>query len=83
MGCAVMAGELLLFVLAGFMFVIEMLTSLMQKYYYKLTGGKRIFRMAPLHHHFERGDKPWSEKKIVVVFTAVSLAFCILAYFGI
>ena len=83
MGCAVMAGELLLFVLAGFMFVIEMLTSLMQKYYYKLTGGKRIFRMAPLHHHFERGEKPWSEKKIVVVFTAVSLAFCILAYFGI
>ena len=83
MGCAVMAGELLLFVLAGFMFVIEMLTSLMQKYYYKLTGGKRIFRMAPLHHHFERGEKPWSEKKIVLVFTAVSLAFCILAYFGI
>ena len=83
MGCAVIAGELLLFVLAGFMFVIEMLTSLAQRLYYKISHGKRLFRMAPLHHHFERGEKPWSEKKIVVVFSAVSLVFCVLAYFGI
>lgn len=83
MGCAVIAGELLLFVLAGFMFVVEMLTSLAQRLYYKISHGKRLFRMAPLHHHFERGEKPWSEKKIVVVFSAVSLVFCVLAYFGI
>ncbi len=82
MGCAVAAGELLLFVLAGFMFVIEMLTSFIQRLYFKLSHGKRLFRMAPLHHHFERGDRPWSERKIVVVFAAVSLAFCVLAYFG-
>ncbi len=83
MGCAVLSGELLLFVLAGFLFVIEMLTSLMQRLYYKLTHGKRIFRMAPLHHHFQKLDKPWHEVKIVAVFTVVSILLCALAYFGI
>ena len=82
MGYATMAGELLIFVLAGFMFVIEMLTSLIQRLYFKMTHGKRLFRMAPLHHHFERGEHPWSEVKIVVVFSTVSLVFCILAWLG-
>ena len=80
MGCGIMAGELLLFVLAGFMFVIEMLSSLLQRVYFKLTHGKRIFKMAPLHHHFEKCD--WSEVKIVTVFTVVSAVFCILAFLG-
>lgn len=80
MGCAVMAGELLLFVLAGFMFVIEMLSSLLQRIYYKLSHGKRIFKMAPLHHHFEKCG--WKEVRIVVVFSLASLAFCVLAWLG-
>ncbi len=80
MGCAVMAGELLLFVLAGFMFVIEMLSSLLQRVYYKLSHGKRIFKMAPLHHHFEKCG--WKEVKIVVVFSLVSALFCLLAWLG-
>jgi phospho-N-acetylmuramoyl-pentapeptide-transferase len=80
MGCAILSGELLLFVLAGFMFVIEMLSSLLQRLYYKLTHGKRIFKMAPLHHHFEKCG--WSEVKIVTVFTVVSAIFCILAFLG-
>ena len=80
MGCAILEGELLLFVLAGFMFVIEMLSSLLQRVYYKLSHGKRIFKMAPLHHHFEKCD--WSEVEIVTVFTIVSAVFCILAFFG-
>lgn len=80
MGCAVMAGELLLFVLAGSMFVIEMLSSLLQRVYYKLTHGKRIFKMAPLHHHFEKCG--WKEVKIVLVFSLVSLVFCVLAWLG-
>jgi phospho-N-acetylmuramoyl-pentapeptide-transferase len=80
MGCGIMAGELLLFVLAGFMFVIEMLSSLLQRLYYKLSHGKRIFKMAPLHHHFEKCG--WSEVKIVTVFTVVSAIFCILAFLG-
>jgi phospho-N-acetylmuramoyl-pentapeptide-transferase len=80
MGCAILSGELLLFVLAGFMFVIEMLSSLLQRLYYKLSHGKRIFKMAPLHHHFEKCG--WSEVEIVTVFTIVSAVFCILAFFG-
>ncbi len=83
MGCALLAGELLLFVLAGFMFVIEMLTSFIQRFYFKLTHGKRLFRMAPIHHHFQKLPKPWHEVKIVAVFATVSLIFCVLAYFGI
>ena len=80
MGCAILSGELLLFVLAGFMFVIEMLSSLLQRVYFKLTHGKRIFKMAPLHHHFEKCG--WGEVTIVAVFTAVSAVFCILAFLG-
>ena len=80
MGCGIMAGELLLFVLAGFMFVIEMLSSLLQRTYYKLTHGKRIFKMAPLHHHFEKCG--WKETDIVWVFTLVSLVFCAAAWLG-
>lgn len=80
MGTAVMVGQLLLFVLAGFMFVIEMLSSLLQRVYYKISGGKRIFKMAPLHHHFEKCG--WKEGKIVAVFSLVSALFCLLALLG-
>ncbi len=82
MGCGIFAGELLLFVLAGFLFVIEMLTSFIQRFYFKLTHGKRLFRMAPIHHHFQKLPKPWHEVKIVIVFTLVSVIFCTLAYLG-
>ena len=80
MGTAVMVGELLLFVLAGFMFVIEMLSSLLQRLYFKISGGKRIFKMAPLHHHFEKCG--WKERDIVFLFTFVSMIFCLLAWLG-
>ena len=86
MGCAIMAGELILFVLAGFMFVIEMLSSLLQRVYYKLSHGKRIFKMAPFHHHLEKGGwtgKMWKEKEIFTLFTVVSLIFAILSFIGI
>ncbi len=79
MGCGVLVGELLLFVLAGFMFVIEMLSSFIQIIGYKLTK-KRIFKMAPLHHHFEKCG--WKEVAIVLVFTLVSVGFCVLAFLG-
>ncbi len=80
MGCAVAEGELLLFVLAGFVFVMDMLTSLIQRYYYKLTHGKRLFKMAPVHHHFEKCG--WKEVQIVALFAFVSLLFCALAFIG-
>ena len=80
MGCGVMAGELILFVLAGFVFVLDMLSSLLQRVYYKLTHGKRIFKMAPVHHHFEKCG--WKEVQIVLLFAGVSALFCVLAYIG-
>lgn len=78
MGCAVMAGELLLFVLAGFVFVLDMLSSLIQRYYFKLTHGKRLFKMAPFHHHLEKCG--WREGQIVALFAGVSVLFCLLAF---
>lgn len=80
MGCSVMAGELVIFVIAGFVFVLDMLSSLLQRVYYKLTHGKRIFKMAPVHHHFEKCG--WNEVQIVLLFVGVSLIFCVLAWFG-
>ena len=81
MGCAIMEGQLLIFVLAGFMFVIEMLSTLLQVTFFKLTHGKRIFKMAPLHHHFEKCG--WNEGQIVALFAGVSVLFCVAAWFGL
>ena len=60
---------ILLFI--GFIYVIEALSDVIQIGYFKLTGGKRIFKMAPIHHHFEMSG--WSEKKIDAVFCVVNL----------
>ena len=68
-------------VLVGFVYFCETMSDIIQIGYFKLTHGKRIFKMAPLHHHFELCG--WKENKIVFVFTAVSVLFCILAYFGV
>ena len=63
--------------IAGLLFVIEALSVIIQVTYFKKTGGKRIFRMAPIHHHFELGG--WSEVKVVTVFCAFTTACCIIA----
>lgn len=66
------------FVLAiiGGLFVIEALSVIMQVYYYKITGGRRIFLMAPIHHHFEK--KGWPETTIVIRFWIVAIIFALL-----
>ena len=61
--------------------VRDSLRDIIQVTYFKLTHGKRIFRMAPLHHHLEMGG--WSETKLFTVFTAITAVCCILAYLGI
>lgn len=71
----------LILILVGFVYIIETLSVILQVTYFKLTHGKRIFKMAPIHHHFEMCG--WKEEKIVFVFTAVSAIMCILAWFGI
>jgi phospho-N-acetylmuramoyl-pentapeptide-transferase len=71
----------LILILVGIIYIVETLSDIIQVTYFKLTHGKRIFRMAPLHHHFEKCG--WSEVKIVGVFTSVTIVFCILAYLGV
>ena len=70
----------LVLVLVGIIYIAETLSDIIQVGYFKLTHGKRVFRMAPLHHHFELGG--WSEKKVVLVFTAITVVFCVLAWLG-
>ncbi|WP_251449251.1 phospho-N-acetylmuramoyl-pentapeptide-transferase [Vermiculatibacterium agrestimuris] len=71
----------LVLVLVGIVYIAETLSDIIQVAYFKLTHGKRIFKMAPLHHHFEMCG--WKERKVVAVFSAVSILFCLLAYLGV
>ena len=71
----------LVLLLVGIIYIIETLSDILQVGYFKLTHGKRIFKMAPIHHHFEKCG--WSEKKIWFVFVGVTVAMCIVAYFGV
>ncbi|MBP3478368.1 MAG: phospho-N-acetylmuramoyl-pentapeptide-transferase [Oscillospiraceae bacterium] len=71
----------LILILVGFVYIMETLSVILQVGYFKLTHGKRLFKMSPIHHHFEMCG--WKEVKIVLVFSAVSALMCLLAWFGI
>ena len=71
----------LILIPVGIVYIIETLSDILQVAYFKLTHGNRIFKMAPIHHHFEMCG--WNEVKIVTVFTAVSAVFCALALMGV
>ena len=71
----------LVLILVGMVYIIETLSVILQVGYFKLTHGKRIFKMSPIHHHFEMCG--WKEVKIVLVFSAVSVVMCVLAWIGI
>ena len=71
----------LILILVGFVYICETLSVILQVSYFKLTHGKRIFKMTPIHHHFEMCG--WKETKIVLVFTGVSALMCLIAWFGI
>ncbi len=71
----------LILILVGLVYIAETLSVIMQVTYFKLTHGKRIFKMTPIHHHFEMSG--WKEEKIVLVFTAVTVVMCVLAWLGI
>lgn len=73
---AVLVKQELVMVIAGGVFVVEALSVLIQRYYYKLTG-KRIFRMAPIHHHFELLG--WAEPKIIVRFWIISIVLALIS----
>lgn len=78
---AIMLNIPLFIVFVGFIYFIEVLSVIIQVTYFKKTKGKRIFRMAPIHHHFELGG--WSETKVVYIFTLVTILLSILAYLGL
>lgn len=71
----------LILILVGFVYICETMSDILQISYFKLTHGKRLFKMAPIHHHFEMCG--WKEEKIVLSFASVSALMCILAWFGI
>ena len=71
----------LILILVGFVYIGETLSVILQVGYFKLTHGKRLFKMSPIHHHFEMCG--WKEVKIVLIFTAVSAVMCVIAWFGI
>jgi phospho-N-acetylmuramoyl-pentapeptide-transferase len=64
----------------GIVFFVETLSDIIQVTYFKLTRGKRVFKMAPLHHHFEMCG--WSEYRLFAVYTAVSAVFAVASFFG-
>ena len=71
----------LILIPVGFVYICETLSVILQVGYFKLTHGKRLFKMAPIHHHFEMCG--WKEEKVVLVFAGVSAVMCVLAWFGI
>jgi phospho-N-acetylmuramoyl-pentapeptide-transferase len=74
---AVITKQEILLVLVGGLFVIEALSVIFQVSFFKMTSGRRIFRMAPLHHHFEL--KGWPEPKVIVRFWIIAIALALLA----
>ena len=76
----------LILITVGIVYIIETLSDIIQVGYFKLSHGKRVFKMAPFHHHLEMGGwtgKKWKEKEIFALFTSVSLVFAIISFIGI
>lgn len=71
----------LFIVIVGFVYLAEVLSVIIQVTYFKMTGGKRIFKMAPIHHHFELCG--WSETRVVAVFSIVTALLCLTALMGV
>ena len=80
-GCAYMMQMPLFLPIVGLIYVAEVLSVIIQVVYFKVSGGKRFFKMAPLHHHFELCG--FSETKVVAVFSIITAVLCVLALLGI
>ena len=76
----------LILITLGIVYISETLSDIIQVAYFKLTHGKRVFKMAPFHHHLEMGGwmgKKWKEKELFALFTSVSLIFAIISFIGV
>lgn len=67
-------------IIVAFIYVLESVSVILQVGYFKISGGKRIFKMAPIHHHFELCG--WSETKVVTIFTIISIFAAVIAFLG-
>ena len=73
---ALITGQILVLPLIGIIFVVETMSVILQIGYFKLTGGQRLFRMSPIHHHFELGG--WDEEKITIRFWIIGILAALL-----
>ena len=76
----------LILITLGIMFILETLSDIIQVSYFKLTHGKRVFKMAPFHHHLEMGGflgHKWKEKELFTLFTGISTIFAIISFIGV
>jgi phospho-N-acetylmuramoyl-pentapeptide-transferase len=71
----------LFIVIVGLIYLVEVASVMIQIAYFKKTGGKRFFKMAPIHHHFELCG--WSETKVVAVFSIITAILCLIALMGV
>lgn len=80
-GCAFLLDNILILLICGLIYIAECLSVVLQVGYFKLSHGKRLFKMAPIHHHFEKCG--WGEVKVVLVFSAFTAVTCLIAWFGL
>ena len=80
-GTAYMMQMPLFIIIVGFIYLVEVASVIIQVTYFKKTGGKRIFKMAPIHHHFELCG--WSETRVVAVFSVITALLCLIALMGV
>ena len=73
---SVIAKHEIVLAIVGGLFVIEAISVILQVYYFKYTGGKRLFLMAPIHHHFEK--KGWTESQVVIRFWIIAVIFALI-----
>ena len=80
-GTAYMLQMPLFLLIVGLVYLVEVASVIIQVTYFKKTGGKRIFKMAPIHHHFELCG--WSETRVVAVFSIITAILCMIALLAI
>ena len=80
-GAAYMMQMPLFIIIVGLIYLVEVASVIIQVTYFKKAGGKRIFKMAPIHHHFELCG--WSETRVVAVFSIITAILCLIALMGV
>ena len=78
---AIMLRMPIFILIVGIIYLVEILSVMLQVSYFKLTKGKRIFKMAPIHHHFELCG--WSEVRVVAVFSIVTAIMCLIGFLAL